>query len=235
MPQPHLLCIIPNTIRMYDSFTYCHSNHYCHYGRTTQAVTPVISSQLCSSSSTCSMRTTFTGDNFATLYFTTTRVRIFLKFLGFGFDISWLLKTVGATNPRCVFWDDQQGKWTTEGVDTHTQVAIEDREFKSYGVVCLSRHLSSFAVIADIEVRVSQLLHTHTHTHTCTHIMLHDIVLHCHQIYRSWCSTQFQYSLVVVLLSLPQSSVSLPWFSHGKFHKFFMAMFYLFSPWQLSG
>ena len=67
------------------------------------------------------------------------------------------MKTIGARNPRCVFWDDSQGKWSTQGVNTSTQVTLEDREFKAYRLVCLSRHLSSFAVIADVEVRVSFL------------------------------------------------------------------------------
>ena len=67
------------------------------------------------------------------------------------------IKTIGALNPRCVFWDEVQGKWSTEGVSTRTQVTLEDREFKAYRLVCLSRHLSSFAVIADVEARVSSL------------------------------------------------------------------------------
>lgn len=67
------------------------------------------------------------------------------------------IKTIGVLNPRCVFWDEVQGKWSTEGVSTRTQVTLEDGEFKAYRLVCLSRHLSSFAVIADVEVRVSSL------------------------------------------------------------------------------
>ena len=67
------------------------------------------------------------------------------------------IKTIGARNPRCVFWDDVQGKWSTQGVSTATRITLEDREFKAYRLVCLSRHLSSFAVIADVEVRVSHL------------------------------------------------------------------------------
>ena len=54
-----------------------------------------------------------------------------------------------------MFWDAAQGKWSTEGVETSKINILENGEFKSYGLACSSKHLSSFAVIADVEVQVS--------------------------------------------------------------------------------
>lgn len=48
-------------------------NMYAHTHRTTQALTPVISAQICSTSN-CPSQTNFTGEDYATLFFTTTRV-----------------------------------------------------------------------------------------------------------------------------------------------------------------
>ena len=54
--------------------TTCMHMHTC---RTTQALTPVISAQICSTNN-CPSQTNFTGEDYATLFFTTTRVNYLL-------------------------------------------------------------------------------------------------------------------------------------------------------------
>jgi hypothetical protein len=57
-------------------------------------------------------------------------------------------------NVCCVFYSNEaEGFWSQEGVTT--EVAFYDEEKKTYDVICKSNHLTSFAVMLDVNMALS--------------------------------------------------------------------------------